>query len=77
MKEISALVKVIGPSSYPGSVRAILGYGYGHINGGVETDIPISNIPQHLRRPNSQFILYWDRETGEILKVEAVKQKSN
>ena len=77
MKKISALVKVIGSSSYPGSVRAIIGYGYGHLNGGVEKDIPISNIPQDLRRPNSQFILYWDRETGEILKAEAVQQKSN
>ncbi|MDJ0533617.1 MAG: hypothetical protein QNJ70_14210 [Xenococcaceae cyanobacterium MO_207.B15] len=70
MEEIKALTKVIGPSSYPGSIRVILGYGYGHIDGGVEDDIKINLIPQDLRMPNSEFVLVWDKATGKIIRVE-------
>lgn len=38
MKEIKALTKVIA-SLHPGSLRVIIGYGYSHVDGGIEKDI--------------------------------------
>ncbi|MDJ0747208.1 MAG: hypothetical protein QNJ32_28230 [Xenococcaceae cyanobacterium MO_167.B27] len=73
MKEIKALTKVIGLSSYPGSIRVILGYGYAFADGGIEDDIKIECIPQDLRMPNSEFMLVWDKYTGEIIRVEIIK----
>ncbi len=71
MEEIKTLTKVIG-SLYPGFLRVIVGYGYNHIHGGVTKDISIKNIPQDLRIPNSEFILVWNKETGETIAVERI-----
>lgn len=74
MKEIKALTKVIA-SLHLGFLRVIVGYGYGHVDGGVETDIKSDRIPQDLRIPNSEFILVWNKETGEIIRVERLNKK--
>lgn len=74
MKEIKALIKVIA-SLHPGSLRVIIGYGYVYINGGIEENIKSDRIPQDLRIPNSEFILVWNNETGEIIKVERLNKK--
>lgn len=70
-REIKALTKVIA-SLYSGSIRVIIGYSYGHLDGGVPQDISAKNIPQDLRMPNSKFILVMNRETSETIRVERI-----
>ena len=71
MEEIKALTKVIGPSSYSGSLRVVIGYGYGHMDGRCPRDIKSDCIPQDLRMPNSEFILIMNRR--EVIGVERIK----
>ena len=72
MEEIKALTKVIGPSTYSGSLRVVIGYSYSHIDGGCPRDIKSDRIPQDLRMPNSEFILIMNRK-GEVIGVERIK----
>ena len=69
MEDIKALTKVIA-SLYPGYIRVIIGYSYGHIDGGFTRDISIKNIPQDLRMPNSEFILVMNRKTSETIRIK-------
>ena len=73
MEKIRALTKVIA-SLYPGYLRVIVGYGYGHLDGGEPRDISVKNIPFDLRMPNSQFILVMNRKTGETINVEKIER---
>ncbi|MGK7895678.1 MAG: hypothetical protein AB4372_19205 [Xenococcus sp. (in: cyanobacteria)] len=73
MEEIKALTKVIA-SLRPGFLTVIVGYGYGHVDGGVIQDISTNNIPQDLRMPNSEFILVRDRKTNKKIRVERIKR---
>ncbi|MGK7952845.1 MAG: hypothetical protein AB4368_29655 [Xenococcaceae cyanobacterium] len=74
MKEIKALTKVIA-SLHPGSLRVIIGYGYSHADGGIEENLKSDRIFHDLTIPNSEFILVWNQETGEIIRVERLNTK--
>lgn len=55
--------RVLGPAS-PGFLRVIIGPGIGMLDGGLEIDLPVNQIPEDLRLPNSEFMVVQHRERG-------------
>ena len=53
-----------------GFLEILVGAGYGMLDGGVPTEIPLDIVPQALRLPNSEFIVVQDRKQGKIIAVE-------
>jgi hypothetical protein len=53
-------------------LRVIVGVGIGMMDGGVETDLPIGQVPEDLRAPNSEFgvVIRGDR-TIEVVPPDA------
>ena len=49
-------------------LRVLVGAGIGMMDGGVETDIPIEQVPEDLRTPNSTFgVLFRPDRTVEVV----------
>ena len=51
-----------------GFITVLLGAGYGQLDGGIPTPIPVARIPPDLRIPNTE--LYVVIQRGEIISVE-------
>ncbi len=56
---IRILVRVIGCLE-PGTIRVIVGPGFGMLDGGSEQTWPIDQVPADLRLPNAEFYLVRD-----------------
>ena len=55
------LIRVIG-CLRQGFLEILVGAGYGMLDGGIPTEIPLDIVPQALRLPNSEFIVVQDRK---------------
>jgi hypothetical protein len=58
-----------------GFLEILVGAGYGMLDGGIPTEIPLDIVPQALRLPNSEFIVVQDRKQGKIIAVEPIEEK--
>lgn len=53
----------------PGEITVIALPGTGMVDGGILWEIPTEMIPLSLRMPNSEFIVVYDRQSGNFIEV--------